>query len=73
MLKDEIQSWNNFGRTLMKPKREKFNEMMDAIANDDSADLDPQQAMILSLILEQQKIIAKLQDKIVELKEYSLQ
>jgi len=53
MLDDVIRSYEGFRYALMQPKRIKFEEMIEAVMDMQTAGLDEDQAFLLSLIAQQ--------------------
>ena len=62
----EIESWEGFGYALREPNRSLYNKMMSEVKDRyvESPKDRPTEALFLSLILEQQKMIMELVAKI---------
>jgi hypothetical protein len=68
VLEQVIKRWDNFRRALRKGDREAFDRMMNKARMHSSASLfnvhmDPTESMFMSIILEQEKEIARLKGK----------
>ena len=73
LLEGEIQSWNGFSRALRGDDKEAFEQLMDACRNYVSAGSSatrpvPFEAMLLSILLFQQKKLIKLEKDLNALK-----
>ncbi|UCG68204.1 MAG: hypothetical protein JSV09_10300 [Thermoplasmata archaeon] len=68
VLEQVIKRWDNFRRALRRGDREAFDRMMNKARMHSSASLfnvhmDPTESMFMSIILEQEKEIARLKGK----------
>ncbi len=77
-LEREIQSWNGFHKSLRNDEREAFEQLMDACRNHASAGGNATrpvlfEAMAMSILLAQQKKIAKLEKELNALKQSASQ
>lgn len=75
-LEDEIRRWDRFAKTLRTEDREAFEELMDACRSFASAGSNATQPvlfepMIMSILLFQQKKLAKLQKELNATKQQS--
>jgi hypothetical protein len=73
-LEDEIRRWNGFAKTLRTEDREAFEELMDACRSFASAGSNATQPvlfepMIISILLFQQKKLAKLEKELNAIKQ----
>jgi hypothetical protein len=70
----EIQTWNGFAKALRTDDREAFEQMTDACRNHASAGSNatrPEvfESMVMSILLEQQKRLMRLEKKLVAIKQ----
>lgn len=75
-LDKEVQRWSGFARALRKDDRETFEQLMDICRNYASAGSNATrpvmfEAMIMCIIVEQQKILNRLKKEIVSTKSSS--
>jgi hypothetical protein len=75
-LEDEIRRWDGFAKTLRTEDREAFEELMDACRSFASAGSNATQPvlfepMIMSILLFQQKRLAKLEKELNAIKQQS--
>ena len=73
-LDTEIQSWNGFVKALRTDDRDAFEQMADACRNHASAGSNatrPEvfEPMVMSILLEQQKKLIRLEKKLLEIKQ----
>jgi hypothetical protein len=73
ILEQVIKKWDGFRRTLRKKDREKFDCMMNKARMHSSASafniqVDPTESMFMSILLEQEKDIDSLKEKLQEVK-----
>jgi hypothetical protein len=73
-LDTEIQTWNGFAKALRSDDREAFERMTDACRNHASAGSNatrPEvfESMVMSILLEQQKTLMRLEKELVAVKQ----
>lgn len=73
ILEQVIKKWDSFRRALRKKDREKFDGMMNKARMHSSASvfniqIDPTESMFMSILLEQEKDIDRLKEKLQEVK-----
>lgn len=74
ILEHVIKKWDNFRRALRKNDRDAFDKMMNKARMHSSASIfniqnDPTESMFMSILLEQEKDIHRLKEKMREVKE----
>ncbi|KXB02200.1 hypothetical protein AKJ44_01080 [candidate division MSBL1 archaeon SCGC-AAA261F17] len=72
-IEDEMDRWREFRKALRKDDREAFDEMMEACKRYSSAGSQakassPFQAMVLSILLGQEKRLSRLEEEIGEIR-----
>lgn len=77
-LDTEIQTWNGFAKALRSDDREAFERMTDACRNHASAGSNatrPEvfESMVMSILLEQQKTLIRLEKELVAVKQKPVQ
>lgn len=73
-LDTEIQSWNGFAKALRTDDRDAFEQMTDACRNHASAGSNATQPevfepMVMSILLEQQKRLTRLEKELIAIKQ----